>query len=111
MVFTHGEGSLVHTQDGRTLVDLAAGFGAVFLGHAHPEVTSRLQAQAERMLASGRNPTAGDARVAALLGSLMPAGLRPAGLYSTGMEVAEFSLRVAATHTGRNEFAGFARSM
>ena len=111
VVFTHGEGCLIHTQEGRTFVDLAAGFGAVFLGHAHPEVTKRLQAQAQKLLTSGRNPTEGDARVASLLAALLPKGFRPAGIYSTGMEVAEFALRIAATHTSRNDFAGFARSM
>jgi acetylornithine/succinyldiaminopimelate/putrescine aminotransferase len=45
------------------------------------------------------------------LAAWLPAGLRPAGLYSTGMEAAEFAVRVAATHTGRDEFAGFARGM
>ena len=111
MVLSRGDGSLVHTEDGRTFVDLAMGFGAVFLGHARHEVTTRLQEQAGRLLSSGRNPTPGDARVAALLSATLPRGLRPGGLYSTGMEVAEFAMRVAATHTGRNEVAAFAQGM
>jgi acetylornithine/succinyldiaminopimelate/putrescine aminotransferase len=41
----------------------------------------------------------------------MPTPLRPAGLYSTGMEVAEFALRVARIHSGRNGVLGFAGSM
>jgi acetylornithine/succinyldiaminopimelate/putrescine aminotransferase len=49
--------------------------------------------------------------VEALLTALLPKGLRPAGIYSTGMEVAEFAMRIAATHTGRGEFAGFSHSM
>lgn len=111
LVLSRGSGSLVHTQDGRTLVDLAMGFGAVFLGHAHPVVTKALQEQAARLLHSGRHPTPGKARVEALLSALLPTGLRPGGLYSTGMEVAEFAMRIAATHTRRSEFAGFAKSM
>jgi len=110
-VLSRGSGSLVSTEDGRTLVDLAMGFGAAFLGHAHPAVTTSLQEQAGRVLSCGRIPTARTARVDALLSALLPPGLRPGGLYSTGMEVAEFALRVAATHTGRSEFAGFAQSM
>jgi acetylornithine/LysW-gamma-L-lysine aminotransferase len=110
-VLARGEGSHVHTQDGRALVDLAMGFGAVFLGHTHPAVTRALQEQAAQLLHSGRNPTPGTARVGALLAALLPAGLRPAGVYSTGMEVAEFAMRIAATHTGRDEFAGFEQSM
>ena len=110
-VLSRGSGSLLYTEDGRTLVDLATGFGAVFLGHARPEVTTMLQQQAGRLLSTGRLPTAASERVDGLLCALLPAGLRPGGLYSTGMEVAEFAMRVAATHTGRGEFAGFAQSM
>lgn len=110
-VLSRGSGSLVYTEDGRTLVDLAMGFGAAFLGHAHPAVTVRLQEQAGRLLSCGRNPTLRRARVDALLSALLPPGFRPGGLYSTGMEVAEFAMRVAATHTGRSEFAGFAQNM
>lgn len=110
-MISHGEGSRVYTEDGARLVDLATGFGAVFLGHAHPGVTRSLQQQAARLLSSGRNPTAIGNRVEKRIAALLPPGLRPAGIYSTGMEVAEFAMRVAAVHTGRAGFAGFARSM
>lgn len=110
-MISHGEGSRVYTEDGARLVDLATGFGAAFLGHSHPGVTRSLQEQAARLLASGRNPTAMAARVEKRIAALLPPGLWPAGIYSTGMEVAEFAMRVAAVHTGRAEFAGFARSM
>lgn len=46
-----------------------------------------------------------------LLSALLPGSMVSAGLYSTGMEVSEFAMRVAATHTGRTAFAGFAKSM
>lgn len=110
-ILSHGNGSVVFTEDGRTLVDLAMGFGAAFLGHSHPVVTASLQQQAGLLWSSGRNPTPAKARVEALLSALLPPGLRLGGLYSTGMEAAEFAMRVAATHTGRDGFAGFERSM
>ncbi len=110
-IFHRGSGSFLETEDGRTLVDFATGFGAVFLGHSRPEVTARLQEQAGRLLSCGRHPTAAKARVDGLLAALLPKGMRTAGLYSTGMEVVEFAMRVAATHTGRDEFAGFAQGM
>lgn len=110
-ILLRGSGSLVYTEDGRTLVDLAMGFGAAFLGHAHPAVTAGLQRQAGELLSCGRLPTQGKARVEALVSSLLPPGMKLGGLCSTGMEAAEFAMRVAATHTGRREFAGFARSM
>ncbi len=110
-VLSHGNGSLLYTQDGRTMVDLTIGFGSVFLGHARPEVTTRLQEQAGRLLGCARLPTEAKGRVDRLLARWLPAGMRSGGLYSTGMEVAEFAMRVAATHTGRSEFAGFAQGM
>jgi acetylornithine/succinyldiaminopimelate/putrescine aminotransferase len=74
-------------------------------------VTAALQLQAGQLMSCGRNATARTASVDALLSDLLPPGMRPAGLCSTGMEVAEFAMRVAARHTGRKAFAGFARSM
>lgn len=110
-LLTHGEGSLVRTSDGAELVDLAMGFGSAFLGHAHPAVAASVQAQLAGLWNSGRNPTPVEARVARLVTALLPAGMRLGGLCSTGMEAAEFAMRVAATSTGRRGFAGFARSM
>lgn len=111
LVLSHGAAHRVYTPDGRALIDLELGFGSAFLGHAHPAVTAALQAQAGRLMSCGRHPTPATQRVQALLAARLPAGMRPAGLYSTGMEVAEFAMRIAAVHTGRREFVGFARSM
>ncbi|RYF39412.1 MAG: aminotransferase class III-fold pyridoxal phosphate-dependent enzyme [Comamonadaceae bacterium] len=108
---THGQGSRVHGTDGREWIDLVTGYGAVFLGHSHPQVTQALQWQAGRLIACGRYPTARFDAVEALLATVLPAGLRLGGFASSGMEAAEFAMRVAATHTGRSEFAGFGRSM
>ena len=110
-VLVHGRGSQVQTADGQTLVDLELGFGASFLGHSHPLVTASLQLQAGQLMSCGRHPTHRTAPVQAMLSALLPGSMIPAGLYSTGMEVSEFAMRVAATHTGRTKFAGFTRSM
>ena len=104
-------GSFVVTSEGRELVDLVNGFGAVFLGHGHPHVLERLKAQADRLWLCGRTPTDVLAEAERLLGTMLPAGLRSAGLYSTGMEAAEFAMRIAAVNTGRDRFVGFSRSM
>lgn len=106
-----GDGSTVHTRDGRALTDLACGFGSVFLGHAHPEIVAPVQRQLSRIWSGGSYPTAIQEDARSLIAELLPSGFRPCGLYSTGMESVEFALRVAASHTGRNNFVGFARSM
>jgi len=111
LVLSHGDGHVVHTLAGRALIDLELGFGSAFLGHAHPAVAAALQAQAGRLMSCGRHTTPLSDRVHALLAARLPAGMRPGGLYSTGMEAAEFAMRIAAVHTGRREFVGFARSM
>ena len=107
----HGRGSLLVDVDGRQWIDLISGFGAVFLGHAYPSTVSALQAQAAKLWACGRLPTPDDAVVDELIAPWLPTGLRTSAVLSTGMEAAELALRVAATHTGRGEFIGLARSM
>ncbi|GAB6194940.1 aminotransferase class III-fold pyridoxal phosphate-dependent enzyme [Lysobacter xanthus] len=106
-----GDGSTVHTRDGRALTDLACGFGSVFLGHAHPDVVAPVQHQLGQIWSGGSYPTAIQEEAKHLIADLLPTGFRPCGLYSTGMESVEFALRIAASHTGRNDFVGFACSM
>ena len=110
-VFSHGSGSDIYTLAGERRLDLLMGFGSAFLGHAHPLVTAKLQEQAGRLWNCARLATDGRLRVDALLAELLPQGLRMGGFCSSGMEAAEFAMRVAATHTGRSHFAGFSHSM
>ncbi len=49
LVYHAGQGSTVVDADGHRLVDLAAGFGALLLGHGHPRILEALTAQAERL--------------------------------------------------------------
>lgn len=110
-VFSHAHGSDIYTVAGERRLDLVMGFGSAFLGHAHPLVTTHLQEQAGRLLNCARQDTDVRLRADALLSGLLPRGMRIGGFCSTGMEVAEFAMRVAATHTGRAHFAGFSHSM
>jgi acetylornithine/succinyldiaminopimelate/putrescine aminotransferase len=110
-VFSHAHGSDIYTVAGERRLDLVMGFGSAFLGHAHPLVTARLQEQAGRLLNCARQDTDVRQRADALLSGVLPQGMRVGGFCSTGMEVAEFAMRVAATHTGRAQFAGFSHSM
>ena len=108
---TQASGSHAFDANGRRYLDLMNGFGAVFLGHAHPRVVEALHAQASSVWICGRHPTAAAAAAQRQLRELLPQGMKPAGLCSTGMEAAEYAMRLAAVATGRAEFAGFARSM
>jgi acetylornithine/succinyldiaminopimelate/putrescine aminotransferase len=102
---------LLFAADGRVFIDAFCGHGAVLLGHGHPAITAALTSQVEKGWLFGAldSPArqAATARLDALLGE--PYGL--GGLYSTGMEAAEFALRVAQSHTGRPAALGFDGSM
>jgi 4-aminobutyrate aminotransferase/(S)-3-amino-2-methylpropionate transaminase len=49
IAYASGEGSNVVDVDGNRYVDLAAGFGALLLGHAPPKVARALDVQADRL--------------------------------------------------------------
>jgi 4-aminobutyrate aminotransferase/(S)-3-amino-2-methylpropionate transaminase len=49
IVYASGEGSNLTDVDGNRYVDLAAGFGALLLGHSPPKVARALEVQADRL--------------------------------------------------------------
>lgn len=102
---------LLWTDTGVQLVDLFSAYGTNWLGHGHHAVLAAMQAALSQPWSLGglRHPMT--ARVEAALQRLCPPGMRSAGLYSTGMEVVEFAMRIARVHTGRTGVIGFARSM
>ncbi len=52
MVYAAARGANVVDADGNVYVDLAAGFGAMLLGHGHPRVLAAVREQSERLLQS-----------------------------------------------------------
>ncbi|RQP22100.1 aminotransferase class III-fold pyridoxal phosphate-dependent enzyme [Piscinibacter terrae] len=106
-----GAGSRVMASDGREYIDLMSGFGAVFLGHCRADIADALKRQADSLWACARFEHPASAQARSAIEAILPTGYHFGGLYSTGMEVAEFAMRVAARHTGRREFVGFASSM
>lgn len=110
-VLSHGKGSAVFTLDGTRLTDLMNGYGAVFMGHCDDTIAAAMKAQADRLWSCGRCPTEIFSAASKAVEALLPGDLELGGFYSTGMEAAEFAMRVAARHTGRREFVAFSRSM
>jgi acetylornithine/succinyldiaminopimelate/putrescine aminotransferase len=107
----HAKGSAVFTPGGTRLTDLLNGYGAVFMGHCDDAIVAALKAQADRLWSCGRCPTEVFGAASQAVQALLPGDLQLAGFYSTGMEAAEFAMRVAAQHTGRAGFVAFSRSM
>ncbi len=111
LVVDHAVNDLVFDPSGKPYIDLFTGCGTTFLGHAHPQIVATVQKQIERVWVTGRLPTDMYERATTLIESYFPASHQMICMYSTGMESAEFSLRVARVQTGRRRFIGFDRCM
>ena len=49
IVFTHGRGSELFTEDGQTYLDFLSGIAVTGFGHAHPHLVAALKEQAEKL--------------------------------------------------------------
>ena len=78
IVFASGKGSNLFDVDGNRYVDLAAGFGALLLGHGATPVRPRGRGQAERLVQALGDVYSADVKIALLerLAALHP-GVRP----------------------------------
>jgi glutamate-1-semialdehyde 2,1-aminomutase len=100
-----GKGSTITTCDGRTLTDFCCSWGAMILGHAHPEVVEAIQRQAEKGTTFGIN-TEIEVQLAERLCELVPC-LDRVRLVNSGTEAVMTALRVARGVTGRNKIVKF----
>ncbi|HWL89722.1 MAG TPA: aspartate aminotransferase family protein, partial [Polyangiaceae bacterium] len=101
------EGSAVTDVDGNTFLDFIGGIGVGALGHSHPAVVKAIQDQVAR--ASVGSFTS-ESRVELLerVAEHPPAvGVHRLQLYSSGAEAVESALRLAKSHTKKNEFVSF----
>lgn len=96
---------------GHCLIDLFSANGAALLGHAHPRIAEAIKAQLDGVWLTGGLPTSAHDLAKASLEALLPDSLGLAGFYTTGMEAAEFAMRMARIHTGRTDFVGFSCAM
>ncbi|MFN2431963.1 MAG: aminotransferase class III-fold pyridoxal phosphate-dependent enzyme, partial [Gemmatimonadota bacterium] len=109
IVWESARGARVRDVDGNVYVDLAAGFGVVNVGHAHPAVTAAVREQAERLLHGFGDVHPHERRVA-LAGRLAHlAPLPDARVYfaTSGSEAVEIALKTAHLVTGRPGVAAF----
>jgi len=101
-VIERGEGSWLIAYDGTRYLDLQACYGAVTLGHSHPEVVAALTTQAAKL---GLRPHASFNRpladLAERLAQLTPGKLQYSFLCNSGAEAVEGALKVARAATGR----------
>jgi acetylornithine/N-succinyldiaminopimelate aminotransferase len=98
-----GEGVILHTRDGRELIDFYGGHAVALLGYGHPRLLEALEAQAKTLFfQSNVVPLEVRARAARHLVEFGPEGLTRAFLVNSGAEANENALRLAFRHTGRS---------
>lgn len=98
-------------EDGSTLIDMFGANGSVWLGHANARVQRALVAQAAQVWNTGAVPSTVRGVAESALERSSPNGYCCLGFYSTGMEAAEFAIRVARAHIGKPGVAGFEAAM
>jgi acetylornithine/succinyldiaminopimelate/putrescine aminotransferase len=105
------ENDVFFDEEGRRYIDLFSAHGATWLGHANRDVASAVAEQLGKVWITGGLPTAQAEEAGALVDSFFPPSHGLAALYSTGMEAAEFALRMARAVTGKADVVGFDRNM
>lgn len=92
-------------------IDLFSGHGTVWLGHSNRQIIDGVTAQLTEIWNTGGLPTMITRNARLLLASFLPTSHLLASFYSTGMEAAEFALRVARSATKKNGAIGFSRNL
>lgn len=106
LCFARGEGAYLWDLEGRRYVDYHAAYGAIFLGHAHPAVTSRVAAAIERGVLFGVGVTEAEVRLAEKVVEHVPSADQ-AVVCNSGSEATYHAIRLARGVTGREKIVKF----
>jgi 4-aminobutyrate aminotransferase/(S)-3-amino-2-methylpropionate transaminase len=109
VVYAAARGANVLDVDGNRYVDLAAGFGALLLGHSHPDVVGALGAQAGRLLQAlgDVHPSERKLELLERLAGLHPGGDARVVLGQSGADAVTTALKTALLYTGRPGVVAF----
>ncbi|HTA91195.1 MAG TPA: aspartate aminotransferase family protein [Polyangiaceae bacterium] len=103
IVYASAKGSNVIDVDSNRYVDLAAGFGAMLLGHSHPNVLRVLEFQAQRLLLALGDVFPADAKIALCerLAQLHPDPSARVILGQSGADAVTAALKSALLYTNK----------
>jgi len=109
IVYASARGANVVDVDGNRYVDLAAGFGALLLGHARAEVVSAVEEQQRRLGLALGDVYASEAKLAVCerLAKLYPASGARVMLGTSGADAVTAALKTAVLATGRAGVVAF----
>jgi glutamate-1-semialdehyde 2,1-aminomutase len=101
----HAEGSRKWDVDGNEIVDYVMGHGALFLGHAYPDITEAVQKQAARGTHYGASHEA-ELKWGGLVKRLIPSA-EIVRFTNSGTEATLMAIRLARAYTGRDRLLKF----
>ncbi|HET7539801.1 MAG TPA: aspartate aminotransferase family protein [Polyangiaceae bacterium] len=109
IVYASAKGSNVIDVDSNRYVDLAAGFGALLLGHSHPSILRMLDFQSRRLLMALGDVFPADAKIALIerLAALHPDPQARVILGQSGADAVTAALKSALLFTGKPGVVAF----
>lgn len=105
LFFERGEGPRLYDVEGRSYLDYVCSWGAMILGHAHPQVLAALREAMARGLSFGA-PTALETELARKIRKCLP-GIEKIRMVNSGTEAAMSAIRLARGFTGRDRIIKF----
>ncbi len=103
--FERGQGACLYDIEGGRYIDYVGSWGAMILGHAHPEVVKAVQEAAANGLSFGA-PTETETRIARRICELIPS-VEKVRMVNSGTEAAMSAIRLARGYTGRDKLIKF----
>ena len=104
------EGIYIKDVNGKTFVDMIAGFSVCNIGHSHPDVIQAIQQQVEKymhVIVYGEFIQAPQVQYAKALMSLLPENLQSVYFTSSGAEATEGAMKLAKRVTKRTKIISF----
>ena len=98
--FERGSGACLYDTDGRSYIDYVGSWGPMILGHAHPDVLTRVREVMANGLSFGA-PTTLETELAKLICTLVPS-IEKVRMVNSGTEAAMSAIRLARGFTGRD---------
>ena len=103
--FERGSGACLYDTDGRSYIDYVGSWGPMILGHAHPDVLTRVREVMANGLSFGA-PTTLETELAKLICTLVPS-IEKVRMVNSGTEAAMSAIRLARGFTGRDKIIKF----
>ena len=103
--FERGSGPYLYDTDGRSYIDYVGSWGPLILGHAHPDVITRVRDVMANGLSFGA-PTTIETELAKKICTLIPT-IEKVRMVNSGTEAAMSAIRLARGFTGRDKIIKF----